>query len=763
MARPAARWTALLIGALLGCPTGAGDDDSAGDDDDVSYEPGCITVNGVEPGFARLQDAIATAAAGDEIQVCDGEFEGSVVVEIPLTIRGEGPEDTVLVGDVNEMAVTIRDTADVTLSGFTIETSRDGVAVEASTGVVLEDLVVASSGQVGISADDSELRVADCELRDHPYAAVDVRDSTLVVTGSRFADLTGYGVRVRSSDARIEDSEFEGVVPQPESDDTDGSCVFADDSQLAIDAVEIAACTRVGVYAFDSDLALSSTTIRDCGNGVAGIGGSDGSSVVDSTIDQVPLFGVLLVDQDAVVSGNTIQSSDPTAEGFGVAVGGDNGEFEIRDNQVSGFGQIGIWVQYALDGTTPTGGDAVVTGNTISDAALYGALVTSLDTAEVADNRIDGVTWGGELSDGGYVDGFGLNLWDIDELTLSGNEVVDVDVVGIYLRGSSFTSVDDQVGETGVWGILVTESSGTFDGLLVNNTSIFGVDARTSSLAFVDAVLRNAQQGVPPEYWEDGWPVYYYAYAALFSDSQCSFVDSWFLDNQDYTLALDATDVLVEGTTFRGGATYGVYSVYGFGEIRDSSFEDLSYAIHLDSADAASQIGDLTVADNLFSGVYSAVYGSSLAGTTVFDGNQVEATTGPALYLADSTPGDAWIEVRDSGFTDLAASAVYASGIDLTVSGCDLVGAAGPNLDLRDSTVQVIDNPAISQSAGAGIKLGGVIGGSITGNTIQDNGAHGIHCDSPDVSLDACENAMAGNVPDDLYEENGCSLACSVQ
>jgi len=801
-----------MLGLVLSaCPTGAGDDDSAGDDDDVYYEPGCITINGDEPGFAHLQDAITVASAGDEIEICDGEFEGSVVIEKSLTLRGEDADDTVLVGDTNEMAVTIREASDVTLSGITVESSRDAVVVQLSTGVVLEDLIVESSGQVGISVEGSEVAIADSAFADHPYAAVDASGSTVEVSGCSFTDLTGYGVRLKASDAVIVDSEFESVVPQIETDDYDGTCILADDSTVTVDQVELSACTRVGVYGIDSDLTVTSSTLFDCANGVAGIGGaSEGSTVVDCTLDEVPFFGVLLADQDAVVSGNELRLTETGGETSGIAVGGDNASFEIRDNQISGYGQIGIWVQYPFGGTTPTGGSAVVTGNTVTDTELYGMLIQALDEAEVTDNVVQGIPWGGELSNGGYVDGFGLNLWEIGELSMSGNEVSDVDVVGIYLIDTTFSSVDDQVSETGMWGVLINQCSGTFEGLLVNNTSVCGVDVRTSGVAFVDAVIRNVHQGVPPEYWEDGWPMYYYAHGALLSDSQCSFVDSWFLDDQDWALEAYDTDISVEGTIFRGVASYGVYSSYGFGEIRDSTFEDLGYGVYLENPDADSQIGDLTVADNLFSGVSSALYSSNLAGTTVFEGNQVESTTSYGVYLADSVADGAVVEVRDNGFSALAGSAVYASGIelqmvganhidgvengaaavalhgatgvvsgltvtggsgpgltadgsDLTVTGCQLVGSAGHNLQLSDSTVQVLDNPALSQGSAAGIKLGGAIQGSITGNTIQDNAAYGIHCDSADVVLDACDNTMGGNAPGDLFEENGCALSCAAQ
>jgi nitrous oxidase accessory protein NosD len=805
---------ALFLGALLlvGCPGETPDDDSAAADDDddaTTFEPGCITVNGEQPGFAHLQDAIHTASSGDMIELCEGTFAGAVVVDRPVVILGQGTGDTTLTGAVNEMTVTIADTSDVTLSGLTIDSTRNAVVVQTSTGVLLQDLLLESSGQTAISAEHSQLWISEVEFRDHPYAAVDAQTSTLEISDCTFTDLTGYGVRLRASDAAIHTSEFDSVVTQPTSDDYDGTCIFADDSTLTVYDSAISTCTRVGIYGVDSDLDVAGSTVAECANGIVGIAGV-ASSVTGCAFEEVPLFGILLVDQAATITGNTLHATDPGDGTCGVAVGADDGAFEISDNDISGYGQIGIWVQYPFWGDTPTGGSAVLSGNTVTDVALHGVLLTELDEAEVTGNVISGITWGGEAIDGGYTDGFGLNLWTIGELTLSENEVTDVDVVGIYVLDSEFVATDDEVHDTGVWGILISGSSGTFEGLLVNNTAIYGLDVRTSDVDFVNALIRNGHQGIPPEYWEDGWPLYYYAHAAMFSDSQCSFTDSWFLDNDDWALELYDTDVRVEGTTFRGDSQYGIYSAYGFGEIRDNSFEDMTYAIFLDCADEASQIGDLTVADNLFTDVYSALYSSNLAATTTFEGNQLDATTGYGLYLADTVTDGAVVEVRDNSFAAVAASAVYASGIelqmegantidgvdngyaavdldtvtgtvsglavanstgpglsavnsDLTITGCELVGSAGHNLQLRDSTILVLDNPALSQGSAAGVKLEGVVQGSITGNTIQDNAAHGIYCDSADVVLDACDNTMGGNAPADLFEEGGCALACTVR
>jgi len=802
----------LILALLLaGCPTDPADDDTDADDDTApSYEEGCITINGEQPGFAFLQDAIDVATDGDEIEVCDGLFEGSVVVDKPLTIRGQGPGATTLWGDTNEMTVTIDATSDVTLSGFTIETTRNAVVVESSTSVLLEDLLLESSGQTAIDADHSQLQVEEIDFRYHPYAAIDAFTSTMDITDCTFTDLVGYGVKLRGSTASITSSTFAEVVPQEQSDDYDGTCIFADDSTLTADLLDISMCTRVGIYGIDADLDVDDTTITDCANGIAAITGGS-SSVTNCTLAETPYFGVLIADQDATVSNNTITLTEQTDDTCGIAVGADNGTFEIADNTVTGYGYIGIWVQYPFSGTVPAGGDATVTGNTVTDTALHGILVQEVDTAAVTDNTLQTITWSGEGSlEGGYSDGFGLSLWDIGEITLSGNEVSDIDVVGLYILDSEFTSVDDEISDTSVWAVLTSGSAGSFEGLLVNNAAIVGLDVRASAIDFVDAVIRNGHQGIPPEYWEESWPLYYYGHGAMFSDSQCTFTDSWFLDNDDWALELYDTDVTVQTTTFRGASDYGIYGVYAFGEVRDSTFEDMTYAIFLDSADEASQIGDVTIADNQISDVYSALYSTDLAGTTTFDGNGVDAATGPAVYLVDSTADGAVAELVDNAFTNLADNALVASGLelqvegantidgvssatpavslasvtgtisglsitnalgtgltlegsDLTITGCEIVGAGDHALEVLDSTVQVLDNPALSQGLGAGIKLEGVVGGSITGNTIEDNAAYGIHCDSADVVLDACENSMSGNTPADLHEENGCVLSCTAQ
>lgn len=109
------------------------------------------------PGFDNVADAVAAAAPGDEIILCPGEhFHGTNQVYIgkPVTIRGFGPEQTILrpafgtptASRTNPAAGFIRvaDTASGTvLTGFTIDGGDQsiGEAIRAEADVTVTNMV----------------------------------------------------------------------------------------------------------------------------------------------------------------------------------------------------------------------------------------------------------------------------------------------------------------------------------------------------------------------------------------------------------------------------------------------------------------------------------------------------------------------------------------------------------------------------------------------------------------------------------------------
>ena len=822
MHRPDIPALALGVALLLiptGCdPAASDDDDTTGDDDDTA-ETGCITVNGAVPGFAHLQDAINAAGEGDVISVCEGTYSGSVVIENDLTILGAAAETTIIEGDVNEMAVTIRLTAGVTLSGFTVSSTRNGIAVEDATDVLLEDLIVSDSGQVGIQVDGSQVRIADSTLAVHPFAAIDSSDSSLEVDGCTIADIAGYGIRMVDSDAVIVDTEIAGITLQDEPGEDDGTCILARDARgpISADGVTLDGCSRVGVYGINADLEVTNSAISSCANGIAALGpGEAGASVVSgNSIDECPLFGVLMADQAATVEGNTLTVTDPGDNTYGIAVGQTDGTFIVSDNEVSGYGRGGIWIQYPFTDPAPTGGDATIHGNTVADVNLYGILVTDLDSADLQGNDVHGIRWSGSLSNGAYGDGFGVSLWTIDELTMADNLVFDVDVVGVFLQESNFTSIDDAVTDNHLWGLYIGESAGTFTGLSLERNAITGADVRTADVTFEFASVVDTVAAVPPDLWEDPEPYEYSGTGLSFTDSQASLIGCTLTDNDSFHMTLQSTDIQLQDSLLTGDTDYGLYSFYLFGTIVGNEFRDVEDAIYLWSSDADEQIGDLTIEDNTFSEVGNGVRSTYLARTVHIENNTFSSTIdysgygsdGYGIYAADYDVDGALLVLRDNSFDDLANSAVYGFGVDLEISGgntvdgidggypavqlqqvegtveglavagssgpgmvvdsstlsvtgCSLTGSLADNLRISSSSVTINDNQAFSQGATNGVRLEGVVTGSLTGNTIAGNAEYGISCDGPGVVLDSCVNTMAGNGVSDLKEENGCVLGC---
>ena len=799
------------------------DDDTADDDtaDDDTHEPGCITINGEVPGYAVLQDAVNAAVGGDVISICPGEHLGSAVVEKPLTILGEDAQTTVVEGDINEMTLTIRNTSGVHVSGLTLRSTRNAIVVEDSSDVLIENVVADDSGQYGVEVDGSELTLTDSTLSNHPMAAIVAVDSTLTVERCTISDIVGYGIRLAGSQGTIADSEVLRVSMPAETDGHDGACIHAEESTgtVTVSGSLMEECERVGIYGLYTDLDVTDCTVTDTLGGVVGAAsGANGSVVSGCTIEQATLYGIALTDQDSEVSSNAVSAADPGDNSLGIIVGNPDGTFVVQDNQVSGYGRIGIWVQYPYTDPPQEGGTATLSGNTVIDIDIYGLLVTALDQATVSLNEVRGIRWGGELDDeGAYPDGFGLYVSAVEDLALSQNQVSDVDVVGLLIGDSTFTSEEDVVAECYLFGIYVMEASGSFAELSMEGNAISAMNVLTAEVELSQSSISNTLPGVPPDQWGEANPYEYSGYGLYASGSQLRLDGSTFDTNDYMHLDLDETDLDVADSTFTGRVEYAIYASYVFGAISSSTFDQADTAIYLSSVDPDYQLGDLAIEDCSFGGVGNGLYANHLAGTLTLSGCHFDSTTdvggylgdGYGIYAADYSADGAVVALQDNTFTSLANSAVYAYGVeldisgstgvdgvanerpalaldyatgtvagvsvvngsgygiqvqgsDLTIEGNDLLGAENHNLYVNSSTVVIQDNHAISQGKASGIRLEGTTGGSIVDNVIHDNEEYGISCSSPDVVLSSCANDMSGNLLGDILEENGCHLDCSI-
>ncbi len=95
------------------------------------------TVGKAGADFTSIQEAVNASQSGDELLVAAGEYHEVVVVDRTLTITGAGPNDTIMITDLGEAAVTLA-APGVTLTGFgfqgefAVEEDRENV------GLVLE-------------------------------------------------------------------------------------------------------------------------------------------------------------------------------------------------------------------------------------------------------------------------------------------------------------------------------------------------------------------------------------------------------------------------------------------------------------------------------------------------------------------------------------------------------------------------------------------------------------------------------------------------
>jgi len=95
--------------------------------------------------FPDITSGVDAADPGGQVVVGDGDYEESVTVDKPLTLRGRCAEHVRILrptGDDAPSAIRVTDTLDVRIAGLGVEGGLDAVLVEQSTNVVIEDVQV---------------------------------------------------------------------------------------------------------------------------------------------------------------------------------------------------------------------------------------------------------------------------------------------------------------------------------------------------------------------------------------------------------------------------------------------------------------------------------------------------------------------------------------------------------------------------------------------------------------------------------------------
>jgi len=156
-----------------------------------------LYVGGAGPGnYTTIQQAISASVPGDTIYVYNGTYCEGLLVNKPLTLRGEGALTTTIdgCGAANAVSVTA---SNVNVMGFTITNNYSydppsgpigpGIRLSGVTGCLISENVIASN-EIGIYMTATK----DCVI------------SNNVFTGNKY----GVTIRQRSNNNRIEGNSF---------------------------------------------------------------------------------------------------------------------------------------------------------------------------------------------------------------------------------------------------------------------------------------------------------------------------------------------------------------------------------------------------------------------------------------------------------------------------------------------------------------------------------------------------------------------------
>jgi hypothetical protein len=378
----------------------------------IASEVGLITVAGAP--FPSLQEALDAAAAGDEVQLCEGVYEGTFVAPVAVSLVGAGRELTTL--DAGDAGTVLTVPPGSRLSGLTLTQGQadvgGGLMLTEAGELVVEDCDVMLNearrgGGVALPAGSTA-----------SFPGTLVQLNTAVEGGGIFA---GQGAVLDLTGAQIDDNRADyggglsgaeltvvgGLVTNNSAEDNSGSPYFLGGAGMVLVGSSTLTGTEIafndasdssggGISMSGGDLTLIDVWVHDNDGGYEG-GGielEDASGLFEGTTVIGPanvsdVFGGGVSISGGGLQGGEIQGN-ASDEGGGVfAVRSELHDLWVHDNAGETAGGIGL-----RGGTLA---DSVVEANTgqwtaglRTDSGSYGPVTVS-DTAITGNRAPDGV------------------------------------------------------------------------------------------------------------------------------------------------------------------------------------------------------------------------------------------------------------------------------------------------------------------------------------------------------------------------------------
>jgi len=716
----------------LGCskdstPTDNGTDTGTNQDSgdtEPQYEEGCILVDGAG-GYKWLEDAMEVAGEGSTITLCEGELEMSIEIQGSLNIEGPGADLLTWTADVNKPAIKVVGGSNLTLSGFTVSSTRNGIEVENSADVTLSGITFVEVLGTGVRTIDSTNTVVDsCDFIQPPYegggdtgAPEDTGDSgedtgtvsSLRETGmgdngdtgggdtpSYTPDPVGYGgVEVSGGDAIISNSNFVqmigfaihgingGVVTandneiyytwfgetDAEGNVSDGFSLWVQDGSILNTNGNTLASNFVGIFADEGDLNLLGDSIYGGAYGVFAVNGA--FSVDGVTVENPATLGMRLVSAtDEVVVANTVVWGDPEIVASGEAKDGNStgmligaAEASVSDTTVHGYNYMGLQL-IPYDNEI----SAVLNNVTVENAATMGLYCGQGDfdmtNVVVKDFR---TPYDPYTEDGASISsGFASSFWYSD-VSWNGGGLFDSEFIGGLAAYSTLSMDGIEVAGNEHNGLWIYESTAAISGSTFSRSSSYGgVVSSSGDLTLTGNTFNDNLEQAYSEY-DSGTVVYGYLYhyqsqdIVSYSATRLDVNNNTFTNGSESIRAVYGTNLSVENNTWEN---YNRNVIYVYAADDALTFKD-NTATNVGANWIYCQSADIEVIDSSLDGVIGYNYK-----TTYFQ-DGVETNTYEGTYYDD---------------------AVYSSGCGFYAENLSISNSQDHIANFYDSSVEMYDS-----------------------------------------------------------------------
>ena len=408
--------------------------------------------------FSKIQEAIDASKAGDEIVVLNGTYGENLVVDRPITLRGEGLP--VVEGcNVSAPLITIN-ASGVVLEGFIIggctnDSCDSGSVLVLSDGSrILNNTIYGSSSHGICVLNSSDHLISNNRIHDNFKAGIrlaGVNDSHITEND---ISKNAYGVFIeRSQDNWVSNSRVWG-------NGADGITI-ASSSGSELTSNSIHNNTDNGVYLVDSNNnVLVGNRIRDCINSGIDIYRSFGTMIASNAIEGCDGMGINVDSGDNnVMAWNTLLNNDLD----GISILGASyhtiSHNVVRNNRESG-------ISLRLDSKRN-----MLIYNNLSANKRYGIVFDESDSNFVQANELYNHSTALIIrysSDSSIVEnriidsGFGLSLEMVDNVVVSKNNIVNSTRDGIRLLRCDNSNIwSNRIQNSAADGVHIIRSTGT--------------------------------------------------------------------------------------------------------------------------------------------------------------------------------------------------------------------------------------------------------------------------------------------------------------